>query len=119
MIICFSSPWDDNKTENVYMNWALAFMSIDRIPVTHLNMNDRIPAADIPFENLIPGTANFQTLHDRMKVITGRILTEYLPWFKQHMSDFVIVNMPHEHSAALSQKNVMVKLYSIYLRYMI
>ena len=49
----------DANQKMFFMNWSLAYMSINRIPVTHMNVNDRIPAADIVFETFIPDTANF------------------------------------------------------------
>ena len=94
--------------KNVYMNWALGYMAINRIPVTQFDANARVRATDIHLSHFIPGPQDFAVLQKRMEIVTGRILVENIPWFKEHMSEFVIKHIQHEHSAASSQKSVLV-----------
>ncbi len=99
-------------TKNRYINFALAYVAMNRIPSTHLKWryDTTTPAVDIASEDFLPSTDDISEVKDRITIIVGRILTHHLPWFKHYFSDCATPHIIHFNSVQSSQKSVLVNL---------
>ena len=57
---------------------AMSYAVFHRTPSLSLTRQDVLPACDIPVEVLIPQTADFDKLEERMVIIVKRILVRYM-----------------------------------------
>ena len=100
-------------SSNVYINMALGYMAINRIPSTNMVWDDPdelIKAIRIPTDSFIPNDVDFGNLRSRMEVIVGRILSRHLSWFKDNFGIFSTPHILHEHSSETSRKSILINL---------
>lgn len=100
-------------SSNVYINMALGYMAINRIPSTNTVWDDPgelIKVIRIPTDSFIPNDVDFGNLRSRIEVIVGRILSRHLPWFKDNFGNFSTPHILHEHSSETSRKSILINL---------
>ncbi|OWF48543.1 Chromatin modification-related protein png2 [Mizuhopecten yessoensis] len=96
---------------NTYINMALGYMAINRVPVTHLEaFNGTTPAVELPLDIFVLNEENFCERDFRISTILGRILNRHLPWFRDHFGDCAIPHIMHMHSNEMRKKSVLVNL---------
>lgn len=89
---------------------AMCFATGNRVPTVELEIyrNNTVPATSLPLDTWIAQPADYHPLRKRMVVLVTRLLVKYFPFFQEHFSDVVVKHIPHEHSAVMSQKSIVV-----------
>ncbi|MES9880856.1 MAG: hypothetical protein ABW185_08250 [Sedimenticola sp.] len=97
---------------NAYMNMALGYMAINRVPTTGLNSaaTDVKQACDMDADCFLPHVGDFCELRNRMSTIIERYICRHLEWFKTHFSEVPEAHILHEHSYQSSKKSVILNL---------
>lgn len=120
----FSMCWDNvgkkvtsrhpsEHSKNRYLNMALGYIAVNRIPTTQLNwqFNDDLrKAAELPSSIYVPNTTDFEMLSNRMKVVVSRIISRHLTWFNANFSDCVTSHILHEYSGEATKRSVLINL---------
>ena len=104
------------ERKNIYYNWALGYMAINRISSTHLYWKSDLNtnAKDLTTNVFIPNENDFAKLKSRMQVIVARILCRIVPYFREHFSHLCIHHIVHRYSSESSKKSHLVGFVPIF-----
>lgn len=97
--------------KNKYINMALGYVAINRVPATHLNWQfnqDLIKAVDLSPNTFVHNNNDFEMLANRMKVIVGRIITRHVAWFKLPFTECTSPHIIHAYSAESSNRSILI-----------
>lgn len=100
----------ENKT-NKYMNMALGYIAVNRVPSMHLSWKDDdtvVKAVDIQLDKYLPAPSDVHMLRYRMEVLVGRILVRHLTWFHDNLSECSTSHILHEYSLESTRKSVLI-----------
>ena len=100
-------------TTNTYINMALGYMAVNRVPSTELEWDDsntQTKALNIPIDTFIPDDKDLDKLRNTMKTIVGRIISRHIPWVKNHFGNCSTPHIIHEKSTEMSRKSILINL---------
>ncbi|XP_060559101.1 uncharacterized protein LOC132719356 [Ruditapes philippinarum] len=120
----FTMCWDNvgkkvitrRPTENVknkYINMALGYMALNRTSLKDIDKvqdDTTVLASEIPVTTFLPSTEDEQVLHNRMKIIVGRMIVRHFKWFQESFSNNITHHIVHEHSLRSTQKSLLINL---------
>lgn len=99
--------------KNKYINMALGYLAINRVPSTNLDWQfdqNLKRATDLSFELYMPNQNDFKAVKTRLEIIVGRIISRHLPFFKDNFNDCSIPHIVHNFSAESSHRSVLCNL---------
>ena len=64
-----------------------------------------VQTEELPFENLLPSTTDYQSLISNFDVLVARVLVAHIPYFKTTFDDVIVNHIQHEHSFEMSKKS--------------
>ena len=64
-----------------------------------------VQTEELPFENLLPSTTDYQSLISNFGVLVARVLVAHIPYFKTTFDDVIVNHIQHEHRIEMSKKS--------------
>ena len=90
---------------NTSMHYVHVYAVRDRVNLT-LSSEVAPPVPDAPnLESLLPSQIDNSTLSSHFATHISRILTTYMPFFRENLGDVVDHHIPHLFSADMSKKS--------------